>query len=50
MRDKQFYFSFGFMIAILFMIMAVSCSEPLGANGSSCGEAEWNPCYVKIVD
>ena len=50
MNDRQFYFGLGFTIAMLFATMVVSCTEPLEAGSSECGDAEWNPCYVKIVE
>ena len=50
MKDSRYYFLLGFTTAILVASMIVSCTEPLGAGGSECGEQEWNPCYVKIVE
>ena len=50
MKDSRFYYLLGFMSAILFAIVIIGCTSPLEAGGSSCGETEWNPCWVKIVD
>ena len=50
MKDSRFYFLLGFMSAMLFATVFVGCTAPLEAGSSECGDAEWNPCYVKIVD
>tara|TARA_Y100000310_G_C20493898_1_gene720580 strand:- start:373 stop:555 length:183 start_codon:yes stop_codon:yes gene_type:complete len=60
MKDKQFYFLLGYMTAFItaFMTMLlISCSvTPLDAVSSSsetsggCGEYEYNPCFVKVVE
>ena len=47
-------FKNGFLMGIFFMVFIaaiISCTvAPLEASGSNCGETEWNPCYVKIVE
>ena len=47
-------FKNGFVVGVLFMLfmtIIISCTvTPLEAGGSECGNAEWNPCYVKIVE
>ena len=50
MKDSRYYFLLGFTTAMLVASMIVGCTEPLGADSSECGEQEWNPCYVKIVE
>ena len=47
---KKYYFLLGFMTAMLVATIIISCSTPLEASSSNCGEEQWNPCYVKIVD
>ena len=44
------YFIMGFISAMLIMF-AISCTSTLEAEGwSNCGDSQYNPCYVKIVD
>ena len=50
MKNSRFYFLLGFMSAMLFATVFVGCTAPLEAGSSECGDAEWNPCYVKIVE
>ena len=51
MEANRFYYLLGFMSAMLFATVFIGCTAPLEAGGSSeCGETEWNPCYVKIVE
>ena len=50
MKDSRFYYLLGFMSAILIAIVIIGCTSPLEAGNSDCGDTEWNPCYVKIVD
>ena len=50
MKDSRFYFLLGFMSAIMISMFIVSCTSPLEANVSSCGQESWNPCYVRIVE
>ena len=50
MKDSRFYFLLGFMSAMLFAMAIVGCTSPLEAGSSECGETEWDPCYIKIVD
>ena len=50
MKDSRYYFLLGFMTAMLFATVFVGCTAPLEAGSSNCGETEWNPCYVKIVE
>ena len=55
MNDKYFYFGLGWGSAFLIAIFIYSLlSEPLTAHQfeteRECGNQEWNPCYVKIVD
>ena len=50
MKDSRFYFLLGFMSAMLVAMVVVGCTTPLEAGSGECGDAEWNPCYVKIVD
>ena len=50
MKDSKFYYLLGFMSAILIAVVIIGCTSPLEAGGSECGSAEWNPCYVKIVE
>ena len=50
MKESRFYFLLGFMVAMLFAMVIVGCTAPLEASSSNCGEASWNPCFVKIVD
>ena len=50
MEANRFYYLLGFMSAILIAIVIIGCTSPLEAGSSECGETEWNPCYVKIVD
>ena len=46
--NKQFILGF---ITALIMNLIISCSvATLEAGSGDCGEASWNPCYVKIVD
>ena len=51
MKDSRFYFLLGWCTAMLFAGFIIGCTvTPLEAGGSECGDAEWNPCYVKIVE
>jgi len=50
MKDSRFYFLLGWCTAMLVAGFIIGCTSPLEAGGSSCGETEWNPCYVKIVE
>ena len=51
MKDNKFYFLLGWCSAMLLAGFIIGCTvTPLEAGGSSCGETEWNPCWVKIVD
>ena len=51
MKDSKYYFLLGFMTAIL-VAMMISCTiSPLEASISEeCGQYEWRPCYVRIVE
>ena len=47
---KYMYFALGYITAMATMVV-VSCSyTPLEASSSECGESQFNPCYVKIID
>ena len=48
--NNRFYFLLGWCTAMLLAGFVIGCTSPLEAGGSSCGETEWNPCYVKIVE
>ena len=50
MKDSRFYFLLGWGSAMLLAGFIIGCTSPLEAGGSECGNSEWNPCYVKIVD
>ena len=50
MKDSRYYYLLGFMTAIFIAIIVIGCTAPLEASSSNCGEEQWNPCYVKIVD
>ena len=51
MKDSRFYFLLGWGTAMLVAGFIIGCTvTPLEAGGSGCGETEWNPCYVKIVE
>ena len=47
----MYNFLLGFATAIL-TTMVISCAiEPLEAiNSEVCGDQEWRPCYVRIVE
>ncbi len=49
-NNNIYYFCIGFCCAIV-TAMIISCNiTPLEANiGQECGNEEWNPCFVKIV-
>ena len=49
-NNKQYYFLLGFATAMLVATMIVGCTPTLEASYSNCGEDEWNPCYVKVVN
>jgi hypothetical protein len=48
--NKYIYFIIGYITAIATIFMASCTFSPLEASSSDCGDAEWNPCYVRIVD
>ena len=48
--NKYIYFFIGYMTAIITIFMASCTYTPLEASNSECGDSQWNPCYVKIVD
>ena len=50
MKDSRYYFLLGFTTAMLIATMIVGCTPTLEAHTRECGEQEWNPCYVKIVE
>ena len=50
MKDSRYYFLLGFMSAMLVAMVIIGCTSPLEAGSSECGETEWNPCYLKIVE
>ena len=50
MSDKYYWFTVGFMTAIMISMFVISCTSPLEANVGSCGQDSWNPCYVRIVE
>ena len=51
MNDKYFYFGLGWGSAFIVAILIYSLlSEPLEAKERTCGDYEWNPCYVKVVE
>ena len=50
MKDSRYYFLLGFMSAMLVAMVIIGCTSPLEAGSSECGETEWDPCYIKIVD
>ena len=50
MKDSRFYFLLGWGSAMLLAGFIIGCTTQLEAGGSECGNTEWNPCYVKIVD
>ena len=50
MKDGRFYFLLGWCTAMLFAGFIIGCTAPLEAGSSNCGDAEWNPCWVKIVE
>jgi|TARA_Y100000034_G_scaffold81490_1_gene97671 cellobiose-specific phosphotransferase system component IIC len=51
MKDN---FKNGFIVGMLFMLVGaitISCSvTPLEASNSECGDSQWNPCWVRIVE
>ncbi len=50
MKDSRYYFLLGFTTAMLIATIIVGCTPTLEAHTRECGEQEWNPCYVKIVE
>ena len=50
MKDNRFYYLLGFMRAILIAIVIIGCTSPLEAGGASCGDSEWNACWVRITE
>ena len=47
---KYFYLGLGYMPAIATIFMASCTYAPLEAGSSNCGEDQWNPCWVKLVE
>ena len=47
---KYGYFILGYIAALATIFLASCTVAPLEASSSNCGEDQWNPCYVKIVD
>ena len=51
MKDNKFYFLLGWCTAMLVAGFIIGCTvTPLEAGGSSCGDSEWNPCWVRITE
>ena len=50
MKDSRYYFLLGWCTAMLFATVFVGCTTPLEAGGSSCGDSEWNACWVRITE
>ena len=48
--DNRFYFLLGWCTAMLLAGFIIGCTVPLEAGGSSCGDSEWNPCWVRITE
>ena len=50
-NNNMYWFTVGFCSAVLFAMM-ISCTiSPLEASvNDECGQNEWNPCYVKVVN
>ena len=50
MKNNQYYwFTLGFMMAILTAMFIISLTEPLEAGYCTPGSQEWCPMYVKVV-
>ena len=47
---KYLWFILGYVTALTTIFMASCTYTPLEASSSECGDVEWNPCFVKIVD
>ena len=50
MKNNYYWFTMGFMMAILTAMFIISCSEPLQADVCEPGSQEWCPLYVKVVE
>tara|TARA_Y100001963_G_C6785261_1_gene452288 strand:- start:2678 stop:2824 length:147 start_codon:yes stop_codon:yes gene_type:complete len=47
---KYYWFFIGYMTALVTIFMASCTIAPLEASNSECGDSQYNPCYVKIVE
>ena len=50
MKDKMYYIAIGYGMAIITVMMVSCVFEPVNAHSNECGNEEWNPCFVKVVD
>ena len=49
MKSDYYWFTIGFMMAILTAMFIISCSTPLEAGSCEPGSQEWCPLFVKVV-
>ena len=47
---KYMIFALGYITALATIFMASCTIAPLEAGSVECGDSQYNPCWVKIVD
>ena len=47
---KYYWFFIGYMTALVTIFMASCTIAPLEASNSECGNSQYDPCYMKIVE
>tara|TARA_Y100000310_G_scaffold323778_1_gene384672 strand:- start:906 stop:1052 length:147 start_codon:yes stop_codon:yes gene_type:complete len=47
---KYLWFFIGYTTALATIFLASCTYTPLEAGSSECGDTQWNPCFVKIVE
>ena len=48
--NKYVWFFIGYMTALVTIFMASCTIAPLEASNSECGNSQYDPCYMKIVE